>query len=699
MASGQAADSGKSNDSILVAKGKAIDSLIKVSRTAAEDTKKVNIYYLLATNYKVSNQDSGIYFGRLGLVLAEKLDFKLGRGRMNLAIGSNLANEGEHRQAQSYYLKSLDDLQGSSLDLAKVYTNLGGGYAALGEPDSALTAHAKALSLFNDIEDTLAAAKEYTEIGQIFYSKSDYARAMDNYLDALKIYEHRQKSEYDIAVLSMNIGAVCADQSNFVKTREYYKRAEGIFDKLSKHDNKYLIPFAQCLNNEANFYKSQNRYDSALQLFQHSLDIFTERDYPIGIFTVKLNIGEVYLKLKDFKNALKYNIDALENAKEIGGKENMATVLGNLGEIYCAMAFDSSGSKYGNKNENLKKGVEYLKKSIAMSKELDIKENIEEYSLQLSNACKALGNYKDAYENFVQYAAAKDSLTTIDSRKALTKFETEAKKELDEKQIQVDKLEVERKKNISIFLYIGMAVLAFIVFLVVRSNVKQNKSNKIITREKKRSDELLLNILPAEVAEELKEKGAADAKYFDEVTVFFSDFVGFTKVAERMTPQQLVNELDACFKGYDNIMTKYNIEKIKTVGDAYLAASGLPVNDPNHAEKIIKAALEIRDFQMERKKQLGDLTFEVRIGAHTGSVVAGIVGIKKFAYDIWGDTVNTAARMEQNSLPGKINISESTYNVVKDKFDCSFRGKIQAKNKGDLSMYFVERKLEDDSDM
>ena len=296
------------------------------------------------------------------------------------------------------------------------------------------------------------------------------------------------------------------------------------------------------------------------------------------------------------------------------------------------------------------------------------------------------------------FSSIKDSLNSTESRKALTKFETEAKKELDDKQITLDRLAVEKKKNEAYFLYIGMVVLVFIIGLVVRSNMKQNKSNKIITKEKKRSDELLLNILPAEVAEELKDKGSADAKYFEEVTVFFSDFVGFTKVAERMTPQQLVNELDACFKGFDHIMTKYNIEKIKTVGDAYLAVSGLPMGDPNHAEKIINAAIEIRQFQLDRKKVLGDMTFEVRIGAHSGSVVAGIVGVKKFAYDIWGDTVNTAARMEQNSQPGKINISENTYNIVKDKFECTFRGKIQAKNKGELSMYFVESAIVDENE-
>ena len=217
-----------------------------------------------------------------------------------------------------------------------------------------------------------------------------------------------------------------------------------------------------------------------------------------------------------------------------------------------------------------------------------------------------------------------------------------------------------------------------------------NESEQIILNEKKKSDDLLLNILPEEVAEELKNKGSADAKLFDDVTVLFTDFKGFTTVAERLTPQQLVNELHACFKGFDEIMGKYNIEKIKTVGDAYLAVSGLPIANPKHAENMVYAAIEISAFMKNRKQTLGDQTFDIRIGLHSGNVVAGIVGVKKFAYDIWGDTVNTAARMEQNSEAGKINISESTYQLVKDKFTCTYRGEINAKNKGALGMYFVE---------
>jgi ligand-binding sensor domain-containing protein/class 3 adenylate cyclase len=209
-------------------------------------------------------------------------------------------------------------------------------------------------------------------------------------------------------------------------------------------------------------------------------------------------------------------------------------------------------------------------------------------------------------------------------------------------------------------------------------------------RQKQRSEDLLLNILPEEVATELKETGMAKAKYFDNVTVLLTDFVNFTRASEQLTPQELIDEIHACFKVFDEIVTRYGIEKIKTIGDAYLAVCGLPHEDPLHAEKIVNAAREIRDFMAERSKALGTKTFAVRIGIHTGNAIAGIVGVKKFAYDIWGDTVNTTARMEQNCDPGKVNISEATYEIVKDKFNCTYRGEIEAKNKGKMKMYFVD---------
>jgi len=258
------------------------------------------------------------------------------------------------------------------------------------------------------------------------------------------------------------------------------------------------------------------------------------------------------------------------------------------------------------------------------------------------------------------------------------------------------KLDAQAKEFQTFYIVIMLTLVGKMLGRAQRAKQELLERNKIIEKqkaevekEKDRSESLLLNILPSEVAEELKSKGFADAKHFNDVTVLFTDFVGFTTVSERLTPQQLVDELHACFSAFDGIIQKYNIEKIKTVGDAYLAVCGLPLADEAHAENIVSAAIEIREFMLNRRKELGFKTFEIRIGVHSGSVVAGIVGVKKFAYDIWGDTVNTAARMEQNSEAGKINISEATYELVKAKFTCEYRGEIDAKNKGKMKMYFV----------
>jgi class 3 adenylate cyclase len=226
-----------------------------------------------------------------------------------------------------------------------------------------------------------------------------------------------------------------------------------------------------------------------------------------------------------------------------------------------------------------------------------------------------------------------------------------------------------------------------------RENVIITAQKNEIEKEKQRSDELLLNILPDEVAEELKSKGSVDARQFDVVSVLFTDFVDFTRLSENLTPRELVEEIHTCFKAFDQIIEKCNLEKIKTIGDSYMCAGGLPIQNKTNAADAVRAALAISRFMDERAKQRaaeGKEPFHIRIGIHTGPVVAGIVGTKKFAYDIWGDTVNMASRMESSGEAGKVNISSTTYELVKDQFKCTYRGKIQAKGKGKMMMYFVE---------
>jgi len=214
--------------------------------------------------------------------------------------------------------------------------------------------------------------------------------------------------------------------------------------------------------------------------------------------------------------------------------------------------------------------------------------------------------------------------------------------------------------------------------------------------QKHRSEELLLNILPRNVAEELEKTGEAQAKAFTMVTVMFTDFVGFSEVSKKVSAELLVDEIHHCFSGFDNIIQKYKIEKIKTIGDSYLCTSGLPVSNYTHAVDMINAAFEIRRFIHQRKlakESKGEIPFDIRIGIHTGPVVAGIVGVRKFQYDIWGDTVNTANRVETASKAGKINISQSTFDIIQDNSEFMFeeRGQIEVKGRGKLEMYFVER--------
>ena len=219
-------------------------------------------------------------------------------------------------------------------------------------------------------------------------------------------------------------------------------------------------------------------------------------------------------------------------------------------------------------------------------------------------------------------------------------------------------------------------------------------SRQKLEEEKIKSDELLLNILPKDVAEELKREGKSKARLYDNLAVLFTDFVNFTNFAENSTPEELVAEIDYCFRAFDDIVQKHGIEKIKTVGDAYLCTGGIS-SEGSQVKEVINASIEMRDFISKHRKDAissGKKPMEIRLGIHMGPAIAGVVGSKKFAFDIWGDTVNIASRMETNGEAGKINVSGPVYEACKDNFDFHHRGKIEIKNKGKVDMYFVEPK-------
>lgn len=307
---------------------------------------------------------------------------------------------------------------------------------------------------------------------------------------------------------------------------------------------------------------------------------------------------------------------------------------------------------------------------------------------------------KNQVDSF-KFALTRDSL--ILQQKELVLAQQSAKLDLQQSQIDLQNSQLDLQKSqrnffLALAAIIGLlAVGAFLRYMETKRHfaLLQTK-NEIIEDEKKKSEQLLLNILPAVVANELKINGTAKARKYENATVLFSDFKNFSAIAESLTPERLVHELDFYFKTFDDIIGKYKLEKIKTIGDAYMVVAGLPEEDPNNPLEMVKAALEIQSYltalKMEREEK-GQPFFEARIGIHTGPLVAGVVGSKKFAYDVWGDTVNVAARLESKSEAGRVNISSSTYAIISNDFECEFRGKIPIKNRGEVDMYFVNEIL------
>lgn len=337
----------------------------------------------------------------------------------------------------------------------------------------------------------------------------------------------------------------------------------------------------------------------------------------------------------------------------------------------------------------LKKGevlsaLSHAQRSLDLAKRYSLKDQVAEANLKLSEIFELQGNHLQSLSHHKAFVIYRDSVTNIPTIQKMAAQQIEHEASLHQVEVNLFNQQRENDRNIRRAMFI-ILILAFVLLSTLYWYYRS------ISKEKQRSENLLLNILPADTAEELKEKGSVQAKRFESITVLFSDFKAFTQYSEGLDPEELVESVDFYFSKFDQIIEKYKLEKIKTIGDAYMCASGLPFPSDNHAQRMVSAAIEINEFVKEAKRNNPDNKprFDVRIGINTGPAVAGVVGLKKFAYDIWGDTVNVASRMESRSEPGKINISENTYQVVKDDFDCEYRGEYEIKNRGMMKMYFV----------
>lgn len=391
-------------------------------------------------------------------------------------------------------------------------------------------------------------------------------------------------------------------------------------------------------------------------------------------------LGKVYTRQLNFNGAIQAHEQALNVARKLEAPYDMAQSLIGMAETHATQG-DAQAS------------ITDFKSALSIAEPLKFTAEMKSIYEGLKDAYAKRNDFKNAFKYQELLLNIKDTIYNINTDKKLGMLQfsfdlekKESKIKLLTKDTELKQKEISRQKIVR-----NSFIGGFIVVLLFAAVFLKQRNR--IGKEKKRSEALLLNILPEEVAEELKEKGEAEARLMQDVTVLFTDFKGFTAMSEKVSPKQLVKDIHECFSAFDKIKEKYGIEKIKTIGDAYMAAGGVPVEQPGIASSVVKAAFEMRDFIEEGKarKIANNLPFfEIRIGIHTGPVVAGIVGIKKIQYDIWGDTVNTASRMESSGEPGKVNVSSTTFELIKDHFSCEHRGRITAKGKGEIDMYFVE---------
>ncbi len=611
------------------------------TKNTADSLLDIGIRYQEEGNFA----ESVMYFNRSLSGYYQKKDFKkAGDCYSYLAISYSF--QGDYMKSLSYFEKSISEYKktGYNLGISSVTNNMGGTYYYLGRFPQALSCYQKVLKIQKEIRDPKT-----------------------------------------IAITTQNIGGIYSRLEDYRSALQYYGKAYEVYKKLNN-----IKAIAQNLNSTGSIQIKLKNFSLAHKNLSQALQIANKENDKQIIMEVTSSLGTLFYEQSDYSHALDHFNNALRLAEEMNSQQYVGESQIALGNIYRkqgkskeAAAICGSGFSIARKIGSLS-----LKKDACDC---------------LYQAYKGLGNDRNALDFFEQSTVYEDSLNSKETSNRMMNMEFQ-KQQLTDSIANVKKEHVikikhneemqkkEKQRNAIIVSLFFILILA--AGLWNRLNFVK-KSREALKIEKDRSEELLLNILPEEIAEELKLKGSVNARDFNLVSILFTDFKSFTQTAERMSPKSLVEEINICFKAFDLISEKYKIEKIKTIGDSYMAAGGIPKPDQDSLKNIVLAGLEMQDFMEKRKnenKETEKPAFEMRLGIHAGPIVAGIVGVKKFQYDVWGDTVNTASRIESNGIVGRVNISESLYQLIKNEacFSFEYRGIIQAKGKGELKMYFVE---------
>lgn len=613
----------------------------KLNSYSSDDTIKVNQLLKLSKNNFSEAPDSAIFYAQKAKELAQAVKYSEG--------------------------------------VAFALKNIGIAYYYQGKDVDALDFWKQSLEIFKSIKDEIGEASILNNIGAIYFNQKDLTNALEYYLQSLKLAE-KTKDKLRILTALNNIGGVYFEKpATHDKALYYFLKSLPLSEELKNNET-----FATTAANLGEIYYVRNNDSLALIYFNKSAKAYNNSENSPYAYN---NLGKVYTRKGDYDLAISYHKKALLIAEKLNGSLDIVQSLMGLAKTNIS-------------KKDFTEALIYLKQAEKIAFKHNFSGELKSVYESFSNVYNQLNDYKNAYVYQFKYSAIKDTLYNIETDRKLgsLQFDFDIKKKQSEvdlltKDNELQEADIKRQKFAKNAFLVGLFLILIIALITYRNYLRKVKTNKILDKQKDEIEGLLLNILPAEVAKELQTTGQAVPRHYNEVSVLFSDFKGFTAHAEKLSPQELVMELNACFIAFDNIVGKYNLEKIKTIGDSYMCAGGIPIEKEGHVLNMIKASLEMQEWIKENnsnRNNIGLPSWDLRIGIHVGPIVAGVVGKKKYAYDIWGSTVNIASRMESNGEPGRVNISSATYELIKEEYQCSYRGKIYAKNVGEIDMYFVE---------
>lgn len=605
------------------------------------DTLRVDSLLSLSRSTFTSAPEKSIIFAQEALSTARKIIYRKGEAIALKNIGIVHYYQSQHVEALDYYNQSLE--------------------------------------VYRQMKDNSGMANLQSNIGVVYFERGDNAKALENYLESLKSSELAGDKFRILIALNNVSGVYTLKNSTADKALEYYLKALALSEELGKTEEAAVI----CVNLGSIFYDKHDDVKS-LYYYNKALEAYGDAEFSLHAYN---GLGNLYRRQKKYDQALKNHHLALTLANTLNIKLSIGQSFAGLAQVYVDHGDYNNAFYYYNQAEQV-------------LKEIEAKPELKDLYEKVAVAYAQNKEYKKAYDYQTLFNAVKDTLYNEDTDKKLGTLQFDF--DLQKKQTEINLLtkdkaltdqKLDRQRLAKTASLTGLGLVMMIALLLYRSYRNKIKTNKLLDRQKAEIEQLLLNILPEEVAKELQLNGHAIPRNYESVAVLFTDIQGFSSIAQKMTPQELVQELNTCFMAFDEIIEKHNLEKIKTIGDAYMCAAGIPTPDPKYMENIIDASLEIRDFMRgynANKKRMGAEPWELRLGVHVGPMVAGVVGKKKYAYDVWGMTVNIASRMESNGLPGQVNVSSTVYQMIREKYNCTHRGKIYAKNMGDIDMYIVE---------